>query len=305
MGSEPKRRRLSGSAALDAMASEEVLQIQYSFVICWNRMEHDNTLKSYGGLREFLAALATPHLWALLAWYDIRQRYRRSVLGPFWVTLSTGVMIGTMGLLWSVLFKSDVRAYLPFFAVGNIVWTFYSTQINEACLGFTQFENIIKQIRFPMAVYLLRILMRNLIILAHNCVIIIVVLVWLAPPLTWVAWLALPGLLLGSAAMMGASLIVSVFCTRFRDMPMIVQNLMLVMFYITPIIWRPSALGPRHQWVATYNPFAHLIEIVRAPLIEARFPVESWLWSLATAAILLIFGVMLQGRFKDRIAYWL
>jgi lipopolysaccharide transport system permease protein len=84
-----------------------------------------------------------------------------------------------------------------------------------------------------------------------------------------------------------------------------VQNLMLVMFYITPIIWRPSALGPQHQWVATYNPFAHLIEIVRAPLIEARFPVESWLWSLATAAILLIFGVMLQGRFKDRIAYWL
>jgi lipopolysaccharide transport system permease protein len=266
-----------------------------------------NTISSkrFGGLRDAWDALANPHLWALLAWYDIRQRYRRSVLGPFWVTISTGIMIGTMGLLWSVLFKSDVQSYLPFFAVGSIVWTFYSTQINEACMGFTQFESTIKQIRFPMGVYLLRILMRNLIILAHNCVIIVVVIGILGPVPTWHMLLAIPGLFLGSLAMLGISMIVSVFCTRFRDMPMIIQNATVVLFYVTPIIWRPKSLGAEHQWVAEYNPFAHLVEIVRAPIINGYFPIHSWYWSLATTFVFLVIGIALQARFRDRIAYWL
>lgn len=261
--------------------------------------------KSFIGLTDLYAALVNPHLWALLAWYDIRQRYRRSVLGPFWVTISTGIMIGTMGILWSVLFKNDVKSYLPFFAIGSVTWTFYSSQINEACMGFMQFESTIKQIRFPLGVYLLRILMRNLIILGHNCLIIVLVLVVLRPTVTWHAWLAIPGLFLGSVAMFGISMIVSVFCTRFRDMPMIIQNITTVLFYITPIIWRPDALGTKHQWVADYNPLAHLIEIVRAPIVNGYFPLNSWIWSLATTFILLILGIALQGRFRDRIAYWL
>ncbi|WP_250538463.1 MULTISPECIES: ABC transporter permease [unclassified Caballeronia] len=263
------------------------------------------SLDRFKGLRDLWAALANPHLWALLAWYDIRQRYRRSILGPFWVTLSTGIMIGTMGVLWSVLFKNDVKSFLPFFAIGNVVWTFYAAQINEACTGFTQFESTIKQIRFPMGVYLLRILMRNLIILGHNCVIIVIVIGLLGPSLTWHAWLALPGLLLGTIAMLAISMVVSVFCTRFRDMPMIIQNATMVLFYVTPIIWRPEALGEKHQWVAQYNPFAHLIEIVRAPIINGYFPLDSWIWSLATTLVLLVIGIALQGRFRDRIAYWL
>jgi lipopolysaccharide transport system permease protein len=263
------------------------------------------TRKRYSGLRDFIDALANPHLWALLAWYDIRQRYRRSILGPFWVTVSTGIMIGTMGVLWSVLFKNDVKSFLPFFAIGNVVWTFYAAQINEACVGFTQFESTIKQIRFPMGVYLLRILVRNLIILLHNCVIIVIVIALLGPPVTWHVILAIPGLFLGALAMLGISMIVSVFCTRFRDMPMIIQNAVMVLFYITPIIWRPDALGAKHAWVAEYNPFAHLVEIVRAPIINGYFPLHSWYWSLATTFVLLVIGIALQGRFRDRIAYWL
>ncbi|WP_250440120.1 MULTISPECIES: ABC transporter permease [unclassified Caballeronia] len=263
------------------------------------------SINRFKGLRDLGDALANPHLWALLAWYDIRQRYRRSILGPFWVTLSTGIMIGTMGVLWSVLFKNDVKSFLPFFAIGNVVWTFYAAQINEACTSFTQFESTIKQIRFPMGVYLLRILMRNLIILGHNCVIIVIVVGLLGPSLTWHALFALPGLLLGTIAMLAISMIVSVFCTRFRDMPMIIQNATMVLFYVTPIIWRPEALGEKHQWVAQYNPFAHLIEIVRAPIINGYFPLDSWIWSLATTFVLLVIGIALQGRFRDRIAYWL
>lgn len=257
------------------------------------------------GFSDLLAALRSPHLWALLAWYDIRQRYRRSVLGPFWVTLSTGIMIGTMGIIWSFLFKMDIKAYLPFFAVGSMVWTFYSTQINEACMGFVMFEHTIKQVRFPMAVYLLRILMRNLILLAHNSVIIILVFAVLRIGIDWHALLVIPGLLIGSVAMLGISMIVSVFCTRFRDMPMIVQNAIMVLFYATPIIWRPATLGAKHAWIAEWNPFAHLIEIVRAPLVDRTFPAESYVLAIASTVVLLVIGIALQGRFRDRIAYWL
>ncbi len=171
-------------------------------------------------------------------------------------------------------------------------------------MGFVQFEHTIKQTRFPMPVYLLRILVRNLIILAHNSVIVLLVFGILRVGIDWHALLIIPGLLIGSAAMLGISMIVSVFCTRYRDMPMIVTNATMVLFYVTPIIWQANTLG-RHRWIADWNPFAHLIDIIRGPLVERTFPVESYLWSIGSAFVLISFGVLLQRRYRDRIAYWL
>src|SRR5699024_5965365 len=116
------------------------------------------------------------HLWWLLGWYDIKQRYRRSVLGPFWLTISTAILIATLGLLWSTIFRMDLSTYLPFFTVGNIFWTYLSSQVNEASTGYTQFENLVKQVRLPYPSYILRLLCRNLIIFAHNFVIILFVI---------------------------------------------------------------------------------------------------------------------------------
>ena len=125
-------------------------------------------------------------LWGTLGWHDIRQRYRRSTLGPFWLTISMGVMVGTLGFVYAELFGHTLADYLPHLALGLIAWSFISTPILDGCNIFIGSEGVIRQLRAPLSVHVFRLLWRNLIILAHNMVIYVVLLVvfriWPGPP---------------------------------------------------------------------------------------------------------------------------
>lgn len=254
---------------------------------------------------EFMRTLVQPHLWALLGWYDIKQRYRRSVLGPFWLTISTAILIGTLGLLWSTIFKMNLHDYLPFFAAGNVIWTFFSTQLNDASTGFTQFENLIKQVRLPYPSYILRLTCRNLIIFAHNFIIVIVVISTIGEGWSWAALIAIPGLLLFSIATFFVSQIASIICTRFRDMVPVVQNLVTVAYFLSPIMWMPSSLPQKYQWVVSLNPVSYLLDIVRMPLLGQIPSVLTWSVSIILTVIVGLISYTLFGRYRNRISYWL
>lgn len=256
-------------------------------------------------VEEFSKSLANPHLWALLGWYDIRQRYRRSVLGPLWLTLSTGVMIGTLGVLWSTLFKTDIHDYLPFFGTGYVVWSLLSGQINEACTGFIQFEATMKQIRLPLPVYLLRLLARNVIIFGHNAVIIFIVIQFVGDGFKPVALLAIPGLALLCIALMFLSVIVAIICTRFRDMPPVIQNLTMIAYYLTPIMWHEQNIGPKYRWIAGWNPFSHLINIVRSPLLGQAPTFLNWTVASGLTLAFALVSWILLAKHRNRVAYWL
>lgn len=254
---------------------------------------------------ELLDTARAPHLWGLLAWYDIKQRYRRSVLGPFWMTLSTGIMIATLGAVWSLIFNMKIHEYLPFYAAGQVVWSFYSTQINESCVGFTQFEGVMKQTRLPLPSFILRLVMRNLIIFAHNFLVVAIVITFVGPGWSWTALIAIPGLLLATIAVFFGSLCVAIPCTRFRDLQPVVQNLTMIGFYVTPILWQPKTLGERFAWLVDLNPATHLLNIVREPLLGHLPPLESWIWVLCTIAFLGVVASLMLSRYRHRVAYWL
>lgn len=245
------------------------------------------------------------HLWLTLGWYDIKQRYRRSILGPFWLTLSTGVSVGTLSFLWSKLFKTNLHEYLPFFAIGSVIWAYISGQINEACTGFTQFTHIMKQVNLPLPSYLLRLLVRNFIILLHNFVIVFIVITFVGSGWQPVAILALPGLLLLSIALFFMSLTIAIICTRYRDMPPIVQNIITILFYFTPILWQSKYLPPQYAWVKNYNPFTHLIEIVRAPLLGSPPSALSWGAACGVTLIAAYIAITMLARYRQKVAYWL
>jgi len=239
-----------------------------------------------------------------MGWQDIRQRYRRTVLGPWWVAISTGLLVLVLGVLWSEIFQVEVRTFLPFFAVGYVLWTFLSGAINEACTGFTQFEGIIKQRRMPFSILLYRIGMRHVIALAHNAVIIAALLLWTRPAWSLGTLLAIPGLVLFVVTVFLALIPVAIFCTRFRDFPQIVGNVLQVAFFATPIMWRPDVLR-KYQWFADYNPVAHLLDVVRLPLLGAAPGWESWAWSGALLVVSFVAAAYLLGRYRHRVAYWL
>jgi ABC-type polysaccharide/polyol phosphate export permease len=256
------------------------------------------------GATDLRGGLAAYELWSFMGWQDIRQRYRRTILGPWWLAISTGFLVLGLGVLWSEIFRTDVHSFLPFFVIGYVLWMFLSGVINEACTGFTQFEGFIKQQRIPFSVYLYRIGMRHVIALAHNAVVVVALLLWSGP--TWSInnlW-AVPGLLVFGAAVLLMSVPVAVLCTRFRDLPQIVNNVLQMAFFFTPIFWRPDTLRNFH-WIADYNPFAHLIDIVRLPLLGTAPEVQQWIWSITILASSLAFGAWLLGRYGHRLAYWL
>lgn len=254
---------------------------------------------------EVIESLRRPELWSVLAWYDIRQRYRRSLLGPLWLTISTAVMVTAMGVLWSTIFKTDIRIYLPLFAVGYVIWTYFSTQISDSATGYVQFENIIKQIRLPFPVFILRLLVRNLIIFAHNFVIVIFVVSLVGTGWSLKALIAIPGLLLFTLTLLFISQAIAILCTRYRDLVPIIQSILQIVYFVTPIMWMATTLPDKHRWVIDFNPMSHLIDIVRLPLLGYTPSELNWSVSIGTCVASGLGAYMLLKRYRLRIAYWL
>lgn len=254
---------------------------------------------------EFKHSFTHPYQWFLLAWFDIKQRYRRSVLGPFWITISTAVLIATLGFLWSQLFKVNIREYLPYFAIGNIIWGLISSQVNEATNGFSVFENVIKQHRLPYPSYILRLMSRNFIIMLHNLIIIIAVVFFSENGWTLYAFLALPGLAILTVVTFFVSLVFAIVCTRYRDLVPIVQNFVTVAYFLSPIMWQKKSLPEEYHWVTDLNPISHLLDIIRLPLLGYSPSVLNWLVSFALLFLSAICAYWLMNKVRNRISYWL
>ena len=253
-----------------------------------------------GGARAF-------HLWGLLGWQDIRRRYRRSVLGPFWLTISMGVLVAALGTLYGALFQVDTAVYVPHLALGFIVWTLVSGLITDGCAAFITAESIIKQTNLPLSVHVYRIVWRNVLILFHNAAIFVVVAALFAISPGWTGLLALAGLVLLVLNGMWVGLVLGVVSARFRDVPPILDSVVRILFFVTPIIWMPELMPGRALMLAVvldFNPLFHFVELVRAPLLGQAPGLASW---LAASGITLggwLLAFALLRRYRRRIAYW-
>ena len=257
-------------------------------------------------LLDIVAALKRLPLVGVLGWQDVRARYRRSALGPFWITLSMGVMIGTIGIVFGQIFKSPMHEFLPFLTIGMILWTFIASVVTEGATGFISAESIIKQLPIPLFVHIMRMIWRNFLILLHNLVIFPIVLLIVGKPLDWVALLSIPGLFLDILNLGWIVLILATVCARYRDLPQMVTSVLQVIFYLTPVMWMPSLL-PSHAgaWLLDLNPMFHLMEVSRAPLLGHLPTMQNWVVASSMAVLGWGLALCIFGRYKRRIAYWL
>jgi lipopolysaccharide transport system permease protein len=257
-------------------------------------------------ITDIAAAITKYSLVGMLGWQDVRQRYRRSALGPFWLTISMGVMIATIGIVFGQIFNSPMQEYLPFLTAGMILWTFISATLLEGCSGFIAAEGIIKQLPIPLFVHILRLVWRNTIILAHNLIILPLAYLAVGKSFSWIMFLSLGGMLLLTANLLWMALVLGLLCARYRDLPQIVGSALQVVFYLTPIMWMPALLPKRAGLVMlNFNPFFHLVEIVRAPLLGQAPAMLNWAVAAGLAVLGWAMAVGIYGRYKRRIAYWL
>jgi lipopolysaccharide transport system permease protein len=244
-------------------------------------------------------------LWLLLGMNDIRQRYQRSRVGQFWITLSMLVTIVALGGVYSALFRMSLREYLPSLTLGIVVWALISSMVTEASSVFIGAESYLQQVPMPKSIFVHRMLVRNLVTFAHN--VTIVPLLYLAFGIApgWPILLAPIGLAIATINGFWIGLLVGMLCARFRDLPQIVASLMQIAFFVTPVMWRQDQLPPELSWLVDVNPLANLLRLIREPLL-GHVPAAS-AYLMGIALILAGFGVTLPffARFRARIVYWL
>lgn len=254
--------------------------------------------------RDVIQAAAAFRIWLLLANTDVKQRYRRSVLGPFWITLSAVVSIIALALVYTQIFNVPTSEYLVFLTTGFIAWLYISSLVMESCTVFIAAEGIIRQVNLPLGIHVFRMLWRNLITLAHNMVIVVLVLLYMDVGVSFTTLLFLPAVLLTGIGAIALGYLLGGLCTRYRDIPPIVGSLVQVMFYVTPVIWPPRLLvGNEH--LLTYNPFYYFVELLRAPLLGHVPSTKVWLVSVFLVAAFTVAALAFMGRYRWRVAYWI
>ncbi len=245
-------------------------------------------------------------IWLLLGWQDIRLRYRRSTLGPFWITLSMAAMIYSMGFLYGKLFKVELDVYYPYLATGLVTWAFIAALINDGADALSNASSFIKQIKLPFSIYILRVLTNNFIVFLHNILAIIPILLFfntsITPLLLLILLLNLVLLLLCGFCY---GFVFSLLGARYQDIKPIIGSILQIFFLLTPIIWLPSMLPERFDYFADYNPFYQLVNLLREPLM-GQMPS---MFTYQYIAVMIVFGfasmLFLLWRTRHRIAFWL
>ncbi|MBV9812354.1 MAG: ABC transporter permease [Acetobacteraceae bacterium] len=246
-------------------------------------------------------------LWPLcwkLSWLDIVLRYRGSTLGPFWLTLSTAVMVGALGFLNSVLFGMTLRAYLPYLALSLVLWGYVSTVVGEGCACFTGVTSTILSMRMPLSLQAMRIVVRNVLVLAHNIVVIVVVDLLLSSWPDWRGLYAIPALALWIVDGVAIAALLGAFCARFRDIPPIVASVMQMAFFLSAVIYKPEQLGTSIV-LLLFDPFYTVLEVVRGPLVGHIPGHATYVSALVFSAGLCVVSWLVFVRVRERISYWL
>jgi ABC-type polysaccharide/polyol phosphate export permease len=241
-----------------------------------------------------------------LGWLEVRRRYSRTVIGPFWSAISLAMFVLALGSVGTGLWNKQASDYLPFLAAGMVVWVLMSSIIIESCALFIGGTNMFRQMQFNYSVMVYALVWRNFIVFAHNLVVFVLVCIVLrANPLSPATVLVIPGLALLLVNSVWVSLLLGMFCLRFRDVQQLIASVIQISMFVTPIFWPPEDLhGAAHVVFVDLNPLYHLIVLVRSPLLGQEPGAEIY----AAAVLITLFGWLLTFRvfsyFRKRIAYW-
>jgi ABC-2 type transport system permease protein len=251
-------------------------------------------------------------LWLSLGWQDIKQRYRRSVIGPFWITIATGVQATAIGILYAALLDMPLQEFLPYVTVGLIVWNLINASIIEGSEVFVANEGLIKQLPSALSVHIYRLVWRQILFFAHNLLIYVIMVVAFGVwrNLSWASLAAIPALGLIVLNALWVSIVFGIFATRYRDIAPILSSLTLLLFVLTPIMWTTQSLEAQggavrdRAKIAELNPLFHYLDIVRAPMIGQ--PQELYHWYIVITITVVGWAVALLAlrKYRARVPYW-
>lgn len=245
-------------------------------------------------------------LWTRLGWLEIKRRYHRTAIGPFWSAVSLGIFVAVFSAVGSALWGQKLGDYVPFLATGMVVWIMISNLVSEAGTLFVAGAGIFRQTRFDYSILVYALVWRNFIVFLHNLLVYVFAIVIFAPHLiSPVIVLAFVGLALLLVNLCWLGLLLASFCLRFRDMQQLITSLIQICMFVTPIFWPPDSLHGYHRLLfVELNPLYHMIDIVRSPLIGEVPEMRSYGVAILVAIIGWFITYLAFSRFRRRLPYW-
>ncbi len=245
-------------------------------------------------------------LWTRMGWMEVRRRYKRTVLGPFWASLSLAIFATSLGIIFSTLWNMEMKDYFPFLTSGLIVWTTFSTTVQEGSIALTAGEAILKQLRMPYSLFIYTVIWRNIIIFFHHILVYIVIALIYEVHFSFYTLLSLIGLALQVLNSSWMVMVVAIICTRYRDVQQLIQHFLQIAMFLTPIFWKPSQLaGLKSQLLVDMNFLFHVIDVVRAPLLGNVPAFNSYVQVVIVGVAGWIFALGLYAKQRHRLIFWL
>jgi ABC-type polysaccharide/polyol phosphate export permease len=254
--------------------------------------------------KDLIDGLQNFRLWIFLGVEDIKQKYVRTLLGPWWVVITTVIWIMCMSIVMSSLFDEPITKFLPFITSGIIIWTFLVGVINEGSVYLIVSSEIIKSIRLPIIVHIMRCIVKHFVILLHNIPVLIIIMLFCGKTIGFNIILSILALGLIFLNSIWVVFVLAILNSRFRDVHQIIAAALSILPFITPIYWQKDMLKER-AWIGDINPFYHAIEIFRASILNENIPYISWIVMVSTLFLGSIFIMYLYKKSHNKIIFWL
>lgn len=240
-----------------------------------------------------------------LAWMDIRARYKKSALGPLWLPLGNFISVLGLGIIWGSILKEDLTTFLPSIATGLITWQLISGSIVESCETFTSHTSIIRNVKIPSVFFISRLLSRHLINYLHSIPIIIGVLIYYDLPINKTTSLSIIGIILIFANLAWITFLTALLAARFRDIGYAIASFMPILFFVTPVIFRPDHVPGALKVITDFNPLTHFISVVRSPVLGEIPDNTSYIVVISILLIGSTISYLIGKTYSKRLPFWI
>lgn len=257
-------------------------------------------------LQDIADGIKNYQFWMTFGSNDITSKYRRTKLGQLWITLSIAIFILVLGVIFGNNFYPENEIYLAHLSVGYISWLFMQDCVNSGSSILTEGKPFLLQKNWPKSIFILRLVYRETLIFLHHIVLLPIIFIWLKilPGINDLIF-GLCGLIFTIFTAFWVVLFVSIIGIRYRDFPKVIQSLMRIAFFTTPIIWVDRSIGRLGEILITYNPFVYFLKIIRDPLLGNGFPSDAWIVASIISIFCILISLITLSITKDKLNYWL
>ena len=253
--------------------------------------------------RDIGQAFSRFNLWVRMSVTDMQQTYKRSIVGIAWIAFAFGLFVAVKALIFGSFAPGEPGLYMMWLTIG--LWMFYFLQqlVVDGSNVFIQSRNWLLATDMPLTGFILRSIIRGVIKVIYQIPVVLFIIYISKWKIPLEGLWAIFGFIVILINAVWAQIFLGIVCTRFRDFAHLVQSIMGVMFFLTPILYFPSQVGAKAA-ILNWNPFTHYIAIVRDPMIYGTHPHLSWIVVGSLTVIGWIVAIVLLHFFRKRVVFW-